>query len=270
MIELNYNPYVIFASSTTPAGLYARKKWMNQELTPQWKADFQRRVEALLSHQSPNGSWQDSAVETIRHLSDLHLTIRETNQEINSALDWLTDLAMGTLKGRSVRNEPLSDERLHALPFTPGHFETFLISATLFLSSIFGREEDAYVLAMYEWHSNAILTDTDQPQGWDSINNILRAFVVHSMYSMNTATENLVAKLAGSQEESGRWGNKINLYQTVNALAHLDMEEAESQVKKAFGHLAERQNDDGTWGETDREWNTFLVVHAMRKKGFLE
>jgi hypothetical protein len=269
MMDLNYNPYVIFASSTTPAGLYARKKWLNQELTPQWKADFQRCVEAILCHQSPDGSWQGSAVETIRHLFGLHLTIREANQEIDTALDWLTELAMDALKGRSTRNEPLSSENLRALPFTAGSFDTFLTSATLFLSSIFGREEDAYVLAMYEWHTNTILTEDARLQGWDSINNIMRAFVVHSMYSMNSATETLVAKLADVQEESGQWRKEIDLYQTVNALAHLDLEEAKSQVEKAFGYLAETQNDDGTWGETDREWNTFLVVHAMRKKGEL-
>jgi hypothetical protein len=269
-MELSYNPYIIFASSTTPAGLYARKKWLNQELTPQWKADFQRRAEAILCNQSPDGSWEDSAIETIRHLFGLHLTIREANQEINAGLDWLTELAMDALKGRSIKNEPFNSESLRALPFTPGSFGTFLISAALFLSSIFGREEDAYALAMYEWQANAILTQEDRPLEWGSLNNMLRAFVVHPMYSMNSATEKLVTKLAGVQEESGRWGNEINLYQTVNALAHLDLEEAESQVQKAFEYLAETQNDDGTWGSDDREWNTFLVVHAMRKKGVLE
>ena len=269
-MELSYNPYGIFASSTTPAGLYARKKWLKEELAPQWKADFQWRVETILSHQSPDGSWQDSAVETIRHLFDLHLTIRETTREIDTALDWLTELAMDALEGRSTRKEPLSEEILRSLPFTPGSFDSLLISATLFLSSIFGREENTCVLAMYESHTNAILTEEAQLQGWESISNILRAFVVHSMYSMNTATEKLVTKLAGVQEESGRWRNDIDQYQTVNALAHLDLENAESQVKKAFAYLAETQNNDGTWGETDREWNTFLVVHAMRNKGVLK
>jgi len=268
-MELSYNPYIIFASSSTPAGLYARQKWLNQGLTPQWKADFQRCVETILCHQLPDGSWQDSAVETIRHLFGLHLTIREANRDINAALDWLTELAMNTLKERSINIEILSSENLRALPFTPGSFDTFLISAALFLSCIFGREEDAYVFALYEWQANAILTEEDHPPEWGSINNLLRAFVVHSMYSMNSATEKLVSKLAGVQEKSGRWGNNINPYQTVNALAHLDTEEAEDQVQKAFGYLAERQNNDGSWGETDREWNTFLVVHAMRKKGVL-
>ena len=269
-MKLSYNPYAIFASSTTPAGLYARQKWLNQELTPQWKADFQRCVETFLAHQSPDGSWQGSIIETIRHLFALHLTIRETNQEINNALDWLIERALDAEIGRSIQGESLSSEKLRALPFTPGSFDLFLVSATLFLATIFEREFDADILAMYEWRTHSILTEKDHPPGWASVNNILRALVVHSMYSMNLATEKIVTMLAGVQEESGRWEKGINLYQTVNALAHLDREEAESQVQKAFGYLVKTQNKDGTWGKTGHEWNTFLVVHAMRKKGVLE
>jgi hypothetical protein len=29
------------------------------------------------------------------------------------------------------------------------------------------------------------------------------------------------------------------------------------------------QNDDGTWGRADKEWQTFLVVHALCNKGVL-
>jgi len=266
-MKLGYNPYVIFASSTTPAGLYARKKWLNQELTPQWKADFQRCVAAILAQQSSDGSWKGSCVDTIRNLFTLHLTIRETNQEIDSALDWLMERALEAVKGRLLDVEFLNHERLAALPFAPGDFHTFLTSAALFLASIFGREEDAYVFALYEWYANAILTDKELPREWASLGNILRAFVVHPVYSMNSATERLVTKFAGVQGESGCWENGIDPYQTVNALAHLDAEEADAQVRKAFGYLIAAQNDDGTWGDSGREWNTFLVVHAMKNKG---
>jgi hypothetical protein len=269
-MELSYNPYIIFASSTTPAGLYARKKWLNQELTPQWMMDFQGCVEAILAHQSPDGSWQGSSIETVRNLFALHLTIREANQEINNALDWLIEQATDTAKGLPVKSESLSNENLRGLPFTPGSFAHFLVSATLFLATIFKHEYDADILAMYEWRTYSILAEKDRPPGWASVTNMLRALVVHPMYSQNTATEKLVTKLAGVQEGSGRWRKDINTYQTVNALAHLDLEEAESQVQKAFGYLATTQNKDGTWGNVDHEWNTFLVVHAMKKKGVLD
>jgi hypothetical protein len=60
----------------------------------------------------------------------------------------------------------------------------------------------------------------------------------------------------------------VPFYQTVNALAHLDSEDADVQLKKAFKHLSRTQNLDGTWGRSQKEWKTFLVVHAMRRKGF--
>ncbi|MBN2299214.1 MAG: hypothetical protein JXM72_11495 [Deltaproteobacteria bacterium] len=268
-MELRYNPYELFTCSTTPAGLYARKKWLNQELTPQWKADYKQRVEALLSNQSPGGSWQESVVETIRHLFDLHLTLREATREIDTALDWLTGLATEAMEGRTPGNELLSLERLHALPFAPGDFATLLTSAALFLSSIFGREEDARVLAMYERHSREIIAGATRLQDWRSINNLLRAFVVHPVYSTGAAAGKLVTLLAGAQEGSGRWGDDLDPYQSVNALAHLDLKDAKPQVIKALGYLGQTQNSDGTWGETDREWNTFLVVHAMRNTGEL-
>lgn len=268
-MELGHDPYAVFASSTKPAGLYARRKWLDHGHTQQWKADYEQCVKAVLSHQSPDGSWQGSVVETIRHLFDLHLTIRQANREIDIALDWLIDLATDEMKRRSADNEPLSEEKLFSLPFAPGCFDTLLTSSALFLSSIFGRDRDERILTMYESHSNAILTGEALHQGWRSINNILRAFVVHPVYSMNMATKSLVKKLAGVQRESGRWENDIDMYQTVNALAHLELKDADSQARKAFCHLAKSQNNDGTWGETDREWKTFLVVHAMKNKRVL-
>lgn len=266
---LIYNPYDIFASSTTPVGLYARNKWLKQGLLAQWEIDYQRRVEIVLSHQSPDGSWRGLAVETIRHLFDLHLTIRKATRQIDIALEWLTDLAMDARQGRSAGGEPLSEERLRSLPFVPGNFDTLLTSAVLFLSSIFGHDQDVRVLAMYENLSNAIIAGEPRLQDLKSISNVLRAFVVHPIYSIKPATKRIVTDLAAIQENLGQWPDDINLYQTVNALAHLDLEKANIQVKKAFGHLVQTQNNDGTWGDTDREWNTFLVVHAMRNKRML-
>jgi hypothetical protein len=33
--------------------------------------------------------------------------------------------------------------------------------------------------------------------------------------------------------------------------------------------IVSSQNHDGTWGSTDKEWQTFLVIHALRNKGIL-
>ena len=39
-MKLRYNPYQIFVSSKTPAGLYARKKWLEEPATISWKHDY--------------------------------------------------------------------------------------------------------------------------------------------------------------------------------------------------------------------------------------
>ncbi|HOO90256.1 MAG TPA: hypothetical protein PLA74_05480 [Syntrophales bacterium] len=270
MIKIRYNPYAVFASNPSPLGIYARKKWLNQEQTPQWKVDFQIAAETLLAQQSPDGSWQGSTVETTRRLFDLHLTIRETNRSIEAALDWLSERALGVSRDRPLPDENLSDQLLHSLPFTPGRFDLFVIGAALFLSNAFGRAHDPDVLGMYEWLSRRVLAKESRFPGWSSANNILRALVVHPVYARHAATATLVARVSRFQKGSGQWTRTVPLYQTVNALAHLNSEAAAAQVNRAFRYLTETQHVDGTWGLANREWNTFLVVHALKNKGILE
>ncbi len=54
---------------------------------------------------------------------------------------------------------------------------------------------------------------------------------------------------------------------TANALAHLDMPKADLQLEKAFKRIVNTQKKDGTWGQTDPEWLTFLTVQALKNKG---
>ncbi|MBW2674167.1 MAG: hypothetical protein JRD89_12270 [Deltaproteobacteria bacterium] len=269
MIKIRYNPYAVFASNPSPVGIYARKRWLGQEQTPQWKLDFQRAAQALLARQSPDGSWQGSIVETVRRLFGLHLTIREPNQPTAAALDWLIERVLSVAEGRSLPTEALGGGSLRSLPFTAGDFDLFVMGATLFLSNAFGRAHDTDVLGMYEWLACRVLAKEHRPPGWSSANNVLRALVVHPVYSRHAATEELVMRLSRVQEESGRWGKAIPLYQTANALAHLDSGMAERQVRRAFQYLVKTQHTDGTWGREEREWDTFLVVHALGKKRIL-
>jgi len=268
-MKIRYNPYPLFISNPSPVGIYARKKWLGQEQTPHWKVDFQKAAQALLAGQSPDGSWRGSIVETVRRLFGLHLTIREPNQPVDTALDWLIERALCVKTGRSIPREDLGGGRLHSIPFTPGGFDLFVAGATLFLSNAFGRAHDTDVLGLYEWLSHRAVVKGHQPPGWSSTNNILRALVVHPLYSHHPATNKLVVRLSRVQQESGRWIQAVPLYQTVNALAHLDSEAAARQVHRAFRYLTETQHPGGTWGRKEGEWATFLVVHALRKKGML-
>jgi len=78
-----------------------------------------------------------------------------------------------------------------------------------------------------------------------------------------------VRKLGKLQRPEGNWPPQIPFYQTVNALGHLDFIQSDDLLRRSFLTLREKQNKDGTWGSTQKEWNTFLIVHAMQRKSHL-
>ena len=268
--QLRFDPYGVFRASRTPAGLYARKKWLGEENDTLWKAGFDSAVNALLAGQSQDGSWGGSILQTIQRLFGLHLTIRYPNEPIDKALDWLLDVALKKLQcTRRDIAEPFSNKDLRGLPFTPGCSGLLVTGAALFLATIFERHGDSRILAAYGWLNEVGVQREGRWCGWSCSNNMLRAFVVHPKFSKSRAAVLAVKGLAHAQYSTGRWPVQVPFYQTVNALAHLDLADAHGQIKKAFEHLLRTQNKDGTWGKVQKEWNTFLVIHALRNKGLL-
>jgi hypothetical protein len=89
LFNLRHNPYQVFRHSKTPAGLYARQKWLGETDTVQWKLDYQETVNNLSADQSTDGLWYQSPMETISRLFGLHLTVRESTLEIDTALNRL-------------------------------------------------------------------------------------------------------------------------------------------------------------------------------------
>ena len=67
-MKLRYDPFQIFRSSKTPAGIYARQKWLQEFDTSQWQNDFQDTLDALWADQLPDGSWHGSELTTIIHI----------------------------------------------------------------------------------------------------------------------------------------------------------------------------------------------------------
>ena len=266
-MTLRFDPYQIFKSSKTPAGLYGRQKWLDEESTPSWQADFKQTVRQLQREQMSNGSWAHSEVETMRRLFGFHLTVRYETEYIKKAMEWLIDKGCQAFKG-TCRTVRFSQESLRGLPFTQEDSRGYLISgATLFLATIFGYREDDRVLEAYDHLSDEIIRKGGRWCGWSCSNNILRAFVVHPTYSHSRATTMAVEYLARAQSPTGSWPRGVPFYQTVNALAHLDSDNADAQVESAFQRLHVAQQSDGTWSRSQKEWNTFLVVHALRNKG---
>jgi hypothetical protein len=266
-MTLNYDPYKVFKSSKTPAGLYARQKWLAESEDHQWKTDFGETVEKLVADQNQDGSWYHSEVETIGRLFGLHLTVRDTSPQIDAALDWL----INRIDLSSSEHQPeleLGDinELIEDLPFMCSRSDMFLVGATLFLASIFDRHNDPSILSIFRWLSMEGVRNKGLWFNRACSHNILRAMVVHPVYCKDPATVMAVESLADLQLASGGWQDDLPFYQTLNALAHLNIPAANKQLKKTFPVLYETQNKDGSWGETGAEWNTFLAVHALRNK----
>jgi hypothetical protein len=93
--------------------------------------------------------------------------------------------------------------------------------------------------------------------------------VVHPVFAKDNATALAVEYHADLQTHDGGWGDDSSFYQTLNALAHLEIPQAEKQLERAFERLYETQNRDGTWSLSEPEWNTFIAIHALKNKELL-
>ena len=269
-MKLRHDPFNIFRASKTPTGLYARQKWLGESDTLQWRDDFQKTVFTLMAGQSADGSWQQSPLASIRCLFGLHLTLRHKTEEIEKALGWLMNYALNDKAAKSAAfTQPISSQDIRELPFTPGQPRLFLVSATLFLATVFERGRESLVTARYLLLLRWVAEHLNDRDIWQDKSNALRALIVHPDYAEDVVTTKLIDHLETIQYSAGHWPAEIPFYQMINALAHSLRPSAHSQWIKSLGMLSETQNDDGSWGNEDREWNTFLVVHALKKKACL-
>ena len=262
-ISLPKDPLAVFDGSRTPPGLYARQKWRDESATPSWQADFQATVAELTRGRGSDGLWQTSPMETIRCLFGLHLTVREPDSAIRTSLDRLLALARDPAAWADTTTIDASS--LQGLPFMPGPWPEILIPATLFLASIFNMAKDPTVIDLYadmctlmgeaQYMTNAVPA---------AVHNRLRALVVHPNNAAHSAIRQAVQWMVDRQTDDGDWGTAIPFYQALNALAHLDSSLARRACTCAFTRLGGTQNEDGSWGVADREWNTFLTVHALK------
>lgn len=269
-MKLHYNPFQIFRGSKTPAGLYARQKWLGEAESLSWQKDFKSCVDVLFIGQLSNGSWQQTSIATIINLFGLHLTVRNADKRINDALEWLLDKFQLRSKGLCVQTDSdITRADLSGLPFILSRYEMLFTGATLFLFSIFNRQNDPTVLAIYQWLNKEGFTRENLNTDIASMHNIFRSLVVHPKFTNVELTVKIAEIYAGLQNEKGDWDSGLPFYQTLNALGHLSLSRAEEQVEHAFTRLIKTQNSDGTWGSRDFEWNTFLSIHALKNKGLL-
>lgn len=265
--ELTPTCFDIFRGSRTPCGLYARQKWLGEGGTEEWRRDFQQTVAELMEGQSADGSWGSSFIKTAQRLFGLHLTVRNQTEDIRKALDWMVAHAlMESEEIIYIEMGDIQESSLEGLPFVPGDSYFLTHGIMLFLAAIFGRGNDRHVVDAYDRLAEKVSGGRDVLSRYDDMNNILRAFAVHPVYAESVATAMIVERLAEVQDEDGRWPEGVPFYQAMNALGHLASPQADRQLDRAFLLLSGMQNPDGTWGEAQKEWSTFLIVHALKNK----
>ncbi len=273
--KLKYDPLRVFDCSKSPAGLYARQKWKSEEGNGDWTRDFDETVKTIRRDQLVNGSWGNSKIATIRGLFSLHLTVRKADDSILRGVDWLLSTNRPSQFSPISRGVPdmacnyeetrVEEKCLHGLPFSASRPDHFVICAVLFLANCFDQGEEKRIKLLYDVLAKEIEIKNGYWFSIYSINNALRAFVTHRQYAASKATAMMVNYLGQHQLPSGRWMGRTPFYMTFNALAHLNSVEARRQCIKALGSVMHTQNRDGSWGRTQKEWNTFLVVHALRR-----
>jgi len=269
-IMLRFDPFQIFHSSSTPAGLYARQHWLSEGQTTQWRQDFDRMVVILSKGQLTSGCWGNSVIDTIQHLFYLHLTLREQTTVVKAGLDWLLNETLGSpAKISSYRRVNLSLNQLRGLPFAKGHYGILIKSASIFLAIVFGNGNDERVLAACNTLDREGIKTRGQWRGRSSSANVLRAFALHPQYSKSYSLELAVNALDIAQNSEGDWMPGTPFYKTLNMLAHLNIPKANRQFELALRKLIRTQSTEGIWGKVEPEWSTFLVVHALKRKGIL-
>jgi hypothetical protein len=264
--KLKHPPYAIFRGSRTPPGLYARQWWLNQGDTHSYKADFKATVSELESTETEINDRHARILDTIHRLFGLHLTVRHPNPSIGKALSEV----IAESRDASLMNETVPfPDRLQGIPFAASHWRFFILPAALFMAAIFEQATAPEVDRLYAQLAAEMTVTTAWQNDAAAMHNALRALVVHPDNRFQPAIRSALTWFAARQTAQGDWGPAIPFYQAVNALAHLNMPEANVQFDRALPHIISSQNTDGTWDSVDTEWQTFLMVHALRNKGIL-
>ena len=264
-MKLKYSPYQIFKQSKSPAALYARKKWIGESESLEWKRDFKITVDKILD----NGIWDDdNTASVVRKLFSLHLTVRDKTPEIEDALFRLIEKSEVFLT--TMEESLISEPDLENLPFASGKNFIVIPAAALFLASIFGLSGTRAADKLFKNITSLSGSFTSPADSIVFSHNLFRALAVTPEYMFHPETERIIKMLIETQSEKGDWDGELPFYQAVNAAAHIKSEYSDIIINKALPSILSNQNRDGSWGEVkNREWNTFLTVHALKNRNLL-
>jgi hypothetical protein len=250
---------------------YARSKWLGQAKDKEFIEKQQDFIQHILDNQTEDGSWSGSYLQTTQMLFNLHLTLRESNEQITRAVLWLIDKANAMLIENKIDEEKYLEEaetfNWSTIPFLKSTHPAFLYSSILFTGSIFGYTNLATFQNLYKKFSESTIQYI-KSYSLNDMYNYLRAFLVDDQFQNDEVAEALIKHFYEIQEDNGLWKHGMNPYHLVNILAHSKHEIAEIMVKEAIEPLSSMQNDNGSWGKGEgNELETFLMLHALKRIG---
>lgn len=275
---LHYDPYQIFRKGSSPYAIYARRKWLGEE-SESSRMDADQIVSKIIEVQSPNGSWNDSVVETIQNLHLISLLAPKFNGRTKKAVDWLLEKDFESLHctsgdgakydGLFFRVNRKDTKQIYQrkdLLFNPGCSGFVKTAAALYFAGIFTKQKDERVIQAFKTLDNVIKKRRGK---WCSLacsNNILRAYVAHPLKRASKQTQDAVKVLAKLQTRNGNWQGIPFFYHTFNILAQSKLRIARQQVAKALPHIIQSQNRDGSFGKDNKEFFTFLILDGLKRQ----
>ena len=262
---IKYDPYSVFRKGISPASLYARKKWLGESESDEWKNDYRKTVADIVS----GGILPDNNMtDAVKNLFALHLTVRDKTPEITDAVLKLLEKAEDILmnKDRTV----IADNELSDLPFA-GAEKCFVIPpAALFLAEIFDLKDSRPFEKLFNRMIDLTRDSISDRRRILLLHNFFRVLAVDPVTAALPETDSILDRLLDLQLESGDWKDKIPFFQAVNAAAHINSEKSDILFTKALKLIVSSQNNDSSWGNGEsKEWNSFLTVHALKNKNIL-
>jgi hypothetical protein len=280
-MELRYEPYAVFKRRSNPYALYARTHWMGEPVS-RVKDATKRRVDSITKSQKKDGSWKGSVVKTVENLYVLSLLAPQRSDVGVRGVDWLLEKGEPPTVRISGDGSPYT-----GLPFKVGHEDVrqiytrrdlpfhqgcsgfFKAGAALYFSGIFSKTDDERVAIAFK-----SLDKTLRIRGgkWCNVacsGNILRGYVAHPRKGNSSQTKRALRYMEQVQTKAGGWKGTPFFYQAFNTIAQSDLPSARRQVARAMNRIVRTQNPDGTWGRSNTEFNTFMVLDGLHRHGVL-
>jgi hypothetical protein len=232
--------------------------------------------------QRPDGSWNGSVHDTIRQLYARWLLDPRLDPPAVQGLDWLLETyrpPMQQVNNDGSRYDHLFFDmgrgdaaRLRAMrgaPFGDGCSGFVKTGAALFLALGYG-----YGHQRVEHAFGTLEQIPARRRGWwcsaSCGANIFQAFALHPEHGRGPAMAQALAYLAERQDENGAWGGGLPFFYLFNALSRLSDAQAVRQFERALPRVRRARAADGSWGRSDRELKTFLVLDALERRGIEE